>query len=144
MSIGIGGNPSALGRQQALEAVEKVGRDTASPGAPGKNDVEKFQAAMDRPGMEKAGNPPPAAAVQPTTTAEPASMGDRILRGISSAGEKIQAGRAEAISVLGKENLSQADLLRANFSLMESSTLVSAVSKTTEKITQGVKTLQQG
>ncbi|MDR3077300.1 MAG: EscI/YscI/HrpB family type III secretion system inner rod protein [Planctomycetota bacterium] len=143
MSIGIGGNPSALGRQQALEAVEKVGRDTASPGAPGKNDVEKFQAAMDRPGMEKAGPPLPAA-VQPTTTAEPASMGDRILRGISSAGEKIQAGRAEAISVLGKENLSQADLLRANFSLMESSTLVSAVSKTTEKITQGVKTLQQG
>jgi len=71
-------------------------------------------------------------------------MGDRILAGLSGASQKIQEGRATAVQALGAENVSQADLLKANFALIESSTLVSAVSKTAEKITQGLKTLQQG
>lgn len=149
MNVGPGGAPVGLRQERALDAAGKAGR--ASDAAPESGDVEKFQAAMHRGDTENAaaliqtGRAGQVGAAQPPAApGAPLSMGDRILRGMSAVGDKIQAGRAEAAGVLGKENVTQADLMRANFSMLESSTLVSAVSKTTEKITQGIKTLQQG
>lgn len=110
------------------------------------NDAERFQAAM-----AKSDVPPPTTPEQPAAAMEnqaravgEASMGDRILDGMSSLSDKIQAGRAEAAAVLEKPEMTHTDLLKANMALLETGTLVTAASKTTEKITQGIKTLQQG
>ena len=140
MDIGIGGADRRM--QQALETIGKTGPEAEArgrdPGAPPEGDVERLNAALD-PGKGRLPPVTPAAG-----GAEAQSMGDRIIQGISSAGREIQAGRGEALSVLGKKDVSQADLLKANFALMESSVRVSMASKTVEKITQGIKTLQQG
>lgn len=142
---GVGQNPL---QQQALEALEKMGQESAAPGgpaAPAANDVERLRAALERP--DAAAVPPEvAAAPQPAAPAatEAMSVGDRILQGMSSVSDQVQAGRAQAVEALGGENVSQADLLKAQFSMLESNAIVSAVSKTTEKITSGIKTLQQG
>ncbi|MCC8189013.1 MAG: hypothetical protein LIP77_00020, partial [Planctomycetes bacterium] len=120
-----------------------------SPAAAG--DARRFAEAMAQPDAAAA-TPPPAAvdagsqaAVPPATTEAPAAaLGDRILQGMNAASASVQAGRSEAVDLLGRENITQADLLRANFAMLESSNLVSAIAKTTEKITQSVKTLQQG
>ena len=151
MSVGLGGmDPNAL-QQKALEAAKKAGEaagDAAGRIADaGVNDVARFQEAMCPPenlAEAKPGNePPPAVATEQTDQPAPA-LGDRILNGMASASEHIQASRAEAVSILGKTDVTQVDLLRANFAMMESGNMVSAIAKTTEKITQGIKTLQQG
>lgn len=142
MTVGIGGpDPGALQRK-ALEAVEQVGKDTGTPSPTDGSDVARFQEAMNQPDPVAAGTPLPETPDVPSS--EPQDVADRILRGMSSASETIQAKRGEAAEIMTKENATQADLLRANFSMIEASTMVSAISKTTEKITQSVKTLQQG
>lgn len=120
--------------------------------APKGSDVAKLEEAMEAAANRLA--PPPDATVQAEVPAAaaaetapppgPLSVGDRILGGITSLSDQVQAGRAEAVEVLGKQNVTQADLLKANFAMIESSTLVTAASKTAEKITQGIKNLQQG
>lgn len=145
---GVGQNPL---QQQAMEALQNVGQEQAGPGAPAApaaNDVERLQAALEKP--DAAAVPPEVAnasaapqSAAPAAT-EPLSVGDRILQGMSSVSDQVQAGRTQAVEALGKENVSQADLLKAQFSMLESNAIVSAVSKTTEKITSGIKTLQQG
>lgn len=146
MSLGIGGADQVLQQQiaDAMKAAEPAPAVGKPAGDPSPGDVERFQALR---GVGPDATPParpeaPGDAVSPP--AGPESMGDRILRGMSSVGDKIEAGRARALEVVESGEATQADLLRANFALLESTTLVSAVSKTTEKITQGVKTLQQG
>lgn len=129
----------------ALEGMD-AGRSDASamPGAPADlNDVERMQALMQPPPVAAAGNPAPDP-IRNAAGAGAPSLGDRILQGMSSAGEAIQAGRNEAMEVLGKKDVTQTELLKANFAMLESSTSATLVSKTTEKLTQGVKTLQQG
>lgn len=132
-----------------------------SPPAGGKpaamNDVERFQEAYTRDPAE-AGTPPPEAdgvvnavpdageaqaAGSAADTSSPA-LGDRILNGLGAVSEQIRDDRTEAITVLSKKDYTQADLLRANFSMLESANVVTAVTKTAEKINQGIKTLQQG
>jgi hypothetical protein len=141
-----------------LDAVQKIGQGqggvpSGPSGTPDGNDVDRFKVALQGPQTDPAGtvagvsgNPAPSAigGTPPTDGTSPAGMGDRILSGLSDASQKIQEGRTTAVETLGKENVTQADLIQAQFAMMESSTLVSAVSKTAEKITQGLKTLQQG
>jgi len=148
MTLGVSGvDPGAL-QQKMLETAQKIGQEQGA--APNGSDVQRFQAAL-----EGGSNPAPAGGAAPVDTAGGAAatpsvppssggMGDRILQGMSEISQKIQSGREVAVQALGSENVTQADLLRANFGMIESNTLVSAVSKTTEKITQGLKTLQQG
>jgi hypothetical protein len=71
-------------------------------------------------------------------------MADRILQGMTGVADKIQEGRAEGMSVIGREDVSQADLLRAQFAMNESSTLLTAASKTVQSIKDSIKQLQQG
>lgn len=143
---------SGIGRdmqQNALDALQRAAdaaetRPGGPLGAPAVNDVERFEAALaatsgNEMRMEMNGGPAPIAA---PITAQ--TVGDRILGGISSISETVQAGRAEVVQALDKKELSQVDLLKAQFAMMESSNLVSAVSKTAEKLTSAVKTLQQG
>lgn len=119
-----------------------------SPAEPDANDVERFQAAMNGPvgGTPQAANVPssPDAALTATPPPEEMGLGDRILRGLGAVSDKVKADQMEGVAALGKKDLTQADLLRANFAILESSTIVSAVGKTAEKINQGIKTLQQG
>ena len=142
-----GVNPGAF-QQKALEAVQKVGQEQAA--TPSGSDLQRFQAALGG-----GSNPIPAEGTAPANAAGGAAaatvpppsgggMGDRILQGMSQISQKIQSGRETAVQALGNENVTQADLLRANFAMIESSTAISAVSKTTEKIVQSLKTLQQG
>ena len=109
------------------KAPESPARDAVSP--PAGEDVEKFRDAMENA----------AGRVQ-----DASRIGERALGGLANISDQIQAGRMEAMQTLGKKDVTQADLLKAQFSLLESSTLVSAIGKTTEKLAQGVKTLQQG
>lgn len=150
MDFAIGGSRIQPGQ---LQGPETTGAPKPGGPAPEANDVERFQEAMSRHAEAGAGGgaaqPPPADAAQmqpqpPAQETGEASLGDRILRGFGAVSQKINAGQGEAVNVLGKENVTQADLLRANFSMLESNTLVTAIGKTTEKVTQGVKTLQQG
>lgn len=144
MDMGIG----AAGAGQAAKI--PGGAEPAAPAAPAKadaSDVERFRSALASEG--NAAQPPPTENVQagsetPAAKAAGQSMGERILDGMNSLGDKIQAGRAEAASVIAKPEATHSDLLRANMALMETGTIVTAASKTTEKITQGIKTLQQG
>ena len=141
-----GVNPGAF-QPKTLEAVQKIGQEQGA--APSGSDLQRFQAAL-----EGGANPAPAGgtasanaaggAAPPSGLPPPGGMGDRILQGMSQISQKIQAGRETAVQALGNENVTQADLLRANFAMIESSTAISAVSKTTEKIVQSLKTLQQG
>lgn len=146
MDIGIGTGAVGGGLAPQLPA---GGVEKGVQSSPGTTDVERLQAAMRQP------EPEPAEAVQNTEQAgikaaseKPASgegsLGDRILDGMSSLSDKIQAGRAEAAAVIEKPEVSHNDLLKVNMALLETGTIVSAASKTVEKITQGVKTLQQG
>lgn len=144
MTAGMGGlEPGALQRK-ALEAAERIAGDAGNtPAQADEADVAGFQKAMEASGPGEAA--PAAEPESPDVSASaPRDVADRILDGMSSASESIQAKRNEAVEVMTKENVTQADLLRANFSMIESSAMVSAISKTTEKITQSVKTLQQG
>lgn len=152
MSIGVNGMGDALQRA-AQQAMEQAGKEAAPAGpqaVPDGGDVQRFQDALRDPAANPAASDPAAAqsvqaqAAADSAQAAPEAVGDRILQGISSVSDKIQAGRQEAADVLAKPDVSQADLLRAQFALLESTTMVSAVGKTTEKITQGLKTLQQG
>lgn len=118
------------------------------PGSAATNDVDRFQAALNTANPEAVApagvTPPPN--ITPTVTPPPTipTLGDQILRGMSAASQQVGESREQVARVVGHDNVSQADLLRANFALLESSAIVSAASKTTEKITQGLKTLQQG
>jgi hypothetical protein len=138
-------DPGALQRK-ALEAAEQAGRDASAgdgiPANAGESDVARFQAAMDSPAQRDVFPPGPAA--EGMSSSRTQGVGDRILQGVRSVSETVQAGRKEAVGIMMKQDVTQADLLRANFSMIESSALVSGISKTTEKITQGLKTLQQG
>jgi hypothetical protein len=140
MAQGIGGQANPLG---------------ASQQTPGASDVERFKEAMQhnmdaqppqdaQAGASQVGHAD--AHVDPASAASPSAlgMGDRILQGMRGISEKVQAGREAGMSVMGQENVSQADLLRAQFSLNESSTLLTVTSKTVEKVSQGIKQLQQG
>ena len=148
MPVGLDGmDPNSL-QQKALEAARKAGEEHgAGPMPAATDDVARFQDVM-----QSRENPVAASSSSPVNAAPPLvpagetqpALGDRILSGMSAASEHVQAGRAEAAALLGKSDATQADLLRANFAMMESSTMVSAIAKTTEKITQGIKTLQQG
>jgi hypothetical protein len=137
-------DPGALQRK-ALEAAEQAGRGAGAgggiPADAGESDVARFHEAMNPAAMRDAA--PPSAA-EAFSASRPQGVGDRIIHGMQSVSESVQAGRKEAAGIMMKENVTQADLLRANFAMMESSALVSGISKTTEKITQGLKTLQQG
>lgn len=151
---------SGIGRdmqQNALDALQRAAdaaetRPGVPLGAPAVNDVERFEAALaatsgNEMRMEMNGGPAPIAEPITGSIAAPITaqtVGDRILGGISSISETVQAGRAEVVQALDKKELSQVDLLKAQFAMMESSNLVSAVSKTAEKLTSAVKTLQQG
>ncbi len=155
MSVNPGGGMDALARK-ANEATQQAG----GPGqgavggeapAPADADVQRFQDALNAgapnpaPDASAAGAPSNAPdGVAAPRAAPTESMADRILRGISSADQKVAGARAEAAAALDQDNVSQADLLRANFAMMESSTFITAVSKSTEKLTSAAKTLQQG
>ncbi len=146
MAMDFGGMrvPGGAGGIQAPGGGEGTG---AVGGAAKIDDVSRFEDAMKGGQAEGAQALPenPAAAVQDAGKIQNSdSLGDRILKGFGSISDQIQAGRAQAVDTLGKTNVSQADLLRAQASMMESSTIISAVSKTASTITQGVKTLQQG
>lgn len=146
MSLGMGGlDPGAL-QKMGLEAIEQAGQKPAVPEMPREGDIAQFQTAMNSGGGAGtiAGPNADVTPASPGVSAGTLSMGDRIINGMSSISEKVQLARNDAAAVLDNPDPTQADLLRANFAMMESSTLVTAVSKTTEKITQGVKTLQQG
>jgi hypothetical protein len=139
-------DPAALQRK-ALETMEQAGRGTGAegriPSDPAEPDIVRFQKAMHQAeGGDDAVPQPPAADAYPDS--RPRGVGDRILDDMRSASESIRAARMEAADILMKEDVTQADLLRANFSMLESSALASGIAKTTEKITQGLKTLQQG
>ncbi|MDR1534537.1 MAG: EscI/YscI/HrpB family type III secretion system inner rod protein [Planctomycetota bacterium] len=118
--------------RSGLEVAKKMPESAAGKDrlTPPEGDVERFQGAM--------------ADLAAKRTGESESLARGAMDGLAKISGQIQTGRTQAIQTLCKSEISQADLLRAQFSLMESSTLVSAVSKTTEKITQGLKTLQQG
>lgn len=152
MALDIGGmrGPALPGGPQGLGG-----------GAPGPGPVDKAgDVGRLEDAMEALKNKPPSGEAQPADEAaragaeagaagpglaqNPPSVGDRIIKGITSVSDQIQAGRTQAAEALGKNTVTQADLLRAQAAMMESSTLVSAVGKTVEKITQGVKNLQQG
>ena len=121
------------------------GGPTGMPSAPGESDMQRFQAAMEGP-QDSAAVEGAATVAGTETHALPPSggMGDRILQGMTQIGQQIQGNREMAAQAIGNPDVTQADLLRVNFAMIESSTLVSAVSKTAEKINQGLKTLQQG
>ena len=146
---------SGVSGSGAMEALQKInagqgGTPGGPAGAPGSEDVQRFQDALKGQaadgtiGVQSAGGPHGAAAAPAVDGTASMGMGDRILQGLSGASQKVQSGREVAMQALGGDNVSQADLLRANFAMIESSTLVTAVSKTTEKIVQGLKNLQQG
>ncbi len=126
---GIGGSMP----QKGLDGVGAVPRESvdSSPAVPGGDDVARFDASMDSPA--EAGE---SGAVQ--------TPADRLVEGVGNLSEHINAGRAEVADVMGKENVTQSDLLKASFKMMETNAVVSAVSKTSEKITSAIKTLQQG
>lgn len=92
------------------------------------NDAERFDAAMRQP--------------PPTGQAE--NVGDRVMDELGALSDRIQAGRQQAVDTMTRDNVTQADLIKAQFAMLESSTLISAASKVSEKITQAVKNLQQG
>jgi hypothetical protein len=138
-------DPGALQRK-ALEVAEQAGRNAGAgdgiPSSAGESDVARFHAVLDQSPLRDAVPPEPVVEGVPASPLQGA--GDRVLQGMRSVSEAVQAGRKEVADIMMKESVTQADLLRANFSMMESSALVSGISKTTEKITQGLKTLQQG
>ncbi len=140
MDMAIGGLNGAAGKIQEA-APANAAPAGSRPAAPGAGDVERFQAAYENgaAARDAAGTAPAA-----PMAVEGASVGDRILGGIARVSDKIGADRAEVANVLERDDAGQADLLRAQFRMIESSTLISAVGKTAEKINQGVKTLQQG
>ncbi len=128
---------NGIGGSAWQKGLENIGQTGAGQGVttphetPGATDVERFDAAMQ--------NEPPGMA--DTAQLQP---GERVAQEIGALGDRIQASRAEVASLAAKPEVSQADLFKASFKMMETSALVSAVSKTSEKITSAIKTLQQG
>ncbi|MDR3211639.1 MAG: hypothetical protein LBU79_06970 [Planctomycetota bacterium] len=144
MSLGIDPASQQALQKTSVEATPSAGAASKTPDAAGSGEVERFQAAMRPPEAQLATNQPPAAVPPVAAPGSDLSVGDRIIQGISRVSDKIQTDRAAALETIGKNDLTQADLLKANFSMMESSNLVSLTSKVGEKISQGLKTLQQG
>lgn len=107
-------------------------------GAAKANSVERFNELMD------AGQKAEPASVDGENAPNAVSVTDRIMQGVNDVNAKLDKSQAEMARVIEKEDVTQIDLIKANFAMLESSTLISAASKVTEKITQGVKTLQQG
>lgn len=123
---GVGGVPGG-----APEAGKPLGTAKTSS-------VERFNDLMD------AGQKGETAPVDAENTPDAVSVTDRIMQGVNDVNVKLDKSQAEVARVFQKEDATQMDLIKANFAMLESSTLISAASKVTEKITQGVKTLQQG
>ncbi|MDR1519818.1 MAG: hypothetical protein LBU23_06695 [Planctomycetota bacterium] len=133
MDISVGGGMKPGGFKSGIEGVEKLGLDSGPAGkpalAPAGDDVAKFGAAMNQPPVRETATP---------------GLGDQLVEGLGNISDRIQFGRREAMDVFGKDNLSQMDLLKAQFAMNEAGNLTSLAGKVSEKITQAVKQLQQG
>lgn len=141
-----------------------VGAPGGTPAGPkpaeaGASEVERFQAAYNpQESAAEVAAPPeavsdPAGAEQASSAIQeqaaskanvPASVGDRILQGLGAVSDRVQVDRAQAIETLQNKDATQADLLRASFGMLESANIITGVTKTAEKVNQGIKTLQQG
>jgi hypothetical protein len=148
MDIGAVGGKNPL-QQAALEAMRQAASPDAagavgSPGSLDKADMAAFQDAMRPDGGSQTPGADRAAQTGGVAPAQPTSVGDRILQGRGALSDSVKADRTAALDAMSGKSVNQADLLKAQFAMMESSNLVSAVSKSTEKLTSAIKTLQQG
>lgn len=133
------GGVQGPGSVQGPDGADSVG------GSAKTDDVSRFQDAMGaKEQAESAQSIQENAVAGAGKTREADSLGDKILKGIGALDGQIQSGRAGAMETLSKENVTQADLIKAQGEMMASGTLVSLVSKTASSLTQSVKTLQQG
>lgn len=127
----------------------------AASGAEGKTSVpdagavERFQRVMA--GGDSAPAAPtavsgvaPEGRIGAEKLAQPESVGDRIIQGMSSLSEKVRTNQETVMATLDLQSASQADLLKAQFAMLQTANTIAAVSKVAEKTTQGIKTLQQG
>jgi hypothetical protein len=127
MDLAIGGGLPKMPGAGGLDGIGGAGQ-AAKPPVPevSGNDAERFNAAMN-------------SEAQPVD-----SVANQSLKSLADLSADVQADRSKAMDVLGKPGVSQAELIGAQFALMESANTIAAVSKVAEKITSAVKTLQQG
>lgn len=111
-----------------------------TPGVPSGESVDRLNDLLNT--TQQPQQPAEAGAVADPQAAEAAP--DRLRDAVNSINQRLDQAQSDTLAVFQKEDVTQMDLIKANFAMLESSTIISAASKVTEKITQGVKNLQQG
>lgn len=117
-------------------------RANPSDAAPDADQLARFQNSMAEGKQPEAANAQPQPEAKPAI--EPEGVGDRIIKGMTSLSDQVRQGREQTMRVIDLPTSSQADLLKAQFAMLQTANTIAAVSKVAEKTTQGIKTLQQG
>ncbi len=116
-------------------------------GSPGAGSVERLNDLLNAAQQQQPqppADPAQVAGAQPAETPGAESVTGRVLDNMNSINQRLDRTQADILAVFDKPDATQMDLIKANFALLESGTIVSAASKVAEKVTQGVKNLQQG